>query len=161
MDNVLQIEHLKKSFGSKEVLKDISLTLAKGENLVVLGKSGTGKSVLIKCIVKLIEADEGKVMVLDKNIDELNKNELNLLRKKIGFLFQSAALYDSMTVRENFEFPLRDLRNLTQEEIDAISAKVDAEIEDCVQFAEESPYPDDNELYKDIYVQQDYPFMLE
>jgi len=134
MDNVLQIEHLKKSFGSKEVLKDISLTLAKGENLVVLGKSGTGKSVLIKCIVKLIEADEGKVMVLDKNIDELNKNELNLLRKKIGFLFQSAALYDSMTVRENFEFPLRDLRNLTQEEIDArvIEALVNVGLEDSI-----------------------------
>lgn len=118
MENVLKIEHLKKSFGTKEVLKDLNLTLAKGENLVVLGKSGTGKSVLIKCIVKLIETDEGILEVLGKNIDELNAKELNLLRKKVGFLFQSGALYDSMTVRENFEFPLRDLRSLKRSEID-------------------------------------------
>ena len=117
MENVIEIEHLKKSFGSNQVLKDISLTLAKGENLVILGKSGTGKSVLIKCIVGLIIPDEGKLTALQKNILELNTKELNVLRKKIGFLFQSAALYDSMSVKENLEFPLRDLKKLKQDEI--------------------------------------------
>ncbi len=117
MENVIEIEHLKKSFGSNQVLKDISLTLAKGENLVILGKSGTGKSVLIKCIVGLIMPDEGKLTALQKNILELNTKELNVLRKKIGFLFQSAALYDSMSVKENLEFPLRDLKKLKQDEI--------------------------------------------
>ena len=119
MENVVEIEHLKKSFGKNEVLKDINLTLAKGENLVVLGKSGSGKSVLIKCLVKLIDADDGKICALGKNMDELDGFSLNELRKKIGFLFQSAALYDSMTVRENLEFPLRDLRKMKQEEKDA------------------------------------------
>lgn len=117
METVIEIEHLKKSFGSNQVLKDISLTLAKGENLVILGKSGTGKSVLIKCIVGLIIPDEGKLTALQKNILELNTKELNVLRKKIGFLFQSAALYDSMSVKENLEFPLRDLKKLKQDEI--------------------------------------------
>ena len=104
---VVDIKQLKKSFGQNHVLKDITLHLRKGENLVIVGKSGTGKSVLIKCLVGLIEADEGKLHVLDKNVLELKGNELNMLRTKIGFLFQSGALYDSMTVRENLEFPLR------------------------------------------------------
>lgn len=117
---VAEIEHLKKSFGKNEVLKDINLKVEKGENLVVLGKSGSGKSVLIKCLVGLIEPDEGKVILLGKNIEELSIEELNKLRKKVGFLFQSAALYDSMTVRENLEFPLRDLSSKPQEEIDEL-----------------------------------------
>jgi len=104
---VLEVKHLQKSFGNKTVLKNINLTLAKGENLVILGKSGSGKSVLIKCIVRLIEPDAGALTVLGENCTKLDNNELNALRKKIGFLFQSAALYDSMTVRENLEFPLR------------------------------------------------------
>jgi phospholipid/cholesterol/gamma-HCH transport system ATP-binding protein len=117
---VAEIEHLKKSFGKNEVLIDINLKVEKGENLVVLGKSGSGKSVLIKCLVGLIEPDDGKVILLGKNIEELSIEELNKLRKKVGFLFQSAALYDSMTVRENLEFPLRDLRSKPQEEIDEL-----------------------------------------
>ena len=107
---VAEIKHLKKSFGKNEVLKDMSLKLYKGENLAVMGKSGSGKSVLIKCMVGLIQADSGDIMLLDKNISQLNNENLNALRKKIGFLFQSAALYDSMSVGENLEFPLRDIK---------------------------------------------------
>ena len=117
---VAEIEHLKKSFGNNDVLKDISFKIEKGENLVVLGKSGSGKSVLIKCLVGLLEPDEGKVVLLGATISDLNDDELNLLRKKVGFLFQSAALYDSMTVRENLEFPLRDLKSKPKEEIEAL-----------------------------------------
>jgi len=120
METVVEIEHLKKSFGTKEVLKDISLKIEKGENLVVLGKSGSGKSVLIKCLIGLLEPDAGKVILLEKNVAELNSEDLNALRKKVGFLFQSAALYDSMTVRENLEFPLRDLKKKDQGEIDTL-----------------------------------------
>src|ERR1035437_2907377 len=117
---VAEIRHLKKSFGNNHVLKDISLKIEKGENLVVLGKSGSGKSVLIKCLVGLLEPDEGKVVLLGATISDLNDDELNLLRKKIGFLFQSAALYDSMTVRENLEFPLRDIKFKSKEEMDTL-----------------------------------------
>lgn len=107
---VAEIKHLKKSFGSHTVLKDVNLEIGKGENLVILGKSGTGKSVLIKCLIGLMEPDAGKIVLLGEDISELNNEEMNHLRKKVGFLFQSAALYDSMTVRENLEFPLRDMK---------------------------------------------------
>lgn len=120
METVVNIEHLKKSFGTNDVLKDINLKIKAGENLVVFGKSGSGKSVLIKCLVGLIEPDEGTITLLDENISGLKKDELNVLRKKIGFLFQSAALYDSMSVRENLEFPLRDLKSKSKEEIDTL-----------------------------------------
>src|SRR6187399_938236 len=98
---VIEITNLKKSFGRQEVLKNISLKLFKGENLVVLGKSGSGKSVLIKCIVGLLRSDEGLINVFGKDVLSISKNELGELRKKIGFLFQSGALYDSMTVEQN------------------------------------------------------------
>ena len=117
---VAEIVHLKKSFGNNDVLKDISLKFEKGENLVVLGKSGSGKSVLIKCMVGLIEPDDGNIILLDENIFELKNEELNILRKKVGFLFQGAALYDSMTVRENLEFPLRGLKSKPKEEIESL-----------------------------------------
>lgn len=119
MEAIVEIEGLKKSFGSNEVLKGINLKIEKGENLVVFGKSGSGKSVLIKCLIGLLEPDAGKIIVFGKDITTLNENDLNLLRKKVGFLFQSAALYDSMTVRENLEFPLRALK-LTASEINAL-----------------------------------------
>ena len=89
---VTEIEHLSKSFGSNHVLKDINLKIEKGENLVVFGKSGSGKSVLIKCLVGLIQPDEGKVVLFGETMSDLNDDELNALRKKVGFLFQSAAL---------------------------------------------------------------------
>jgi len=117
---VIKTEHLKKSFGDKLVLGGIDLQLRKGENLVILGKSGTGKSVLIKCIVGLLEPDEGTISMLDKNITEIDEDGLNEVRKKIGFLFQSAALYDSLTVRENLEFPLRTLPPKSKEEVNAM-----------------------------------------
>jgi len=121
MEAVLaEIEHIKKSFGNNNVLKDISLKIEKGKNLVVLGKSGSGKSVLIKCLVGLMEPDEGKIILLGKDISTLTEDELDDLRRKIGFLFQSAALYDSMTVRENLEFPLRNSKSKPREEIDAL-----------------------------------------
>jgi phospholipid/cholesterol/gamma-HCH transport system ATP-binding protein len=104
---VLEMEHLQKSFGNNHVLRDITLRIKKGENLVVLGQSGTGKSVLIKCIVGLIEIDDGRLCILGQDVATLGEKELLALRKKIGFLFQSSALYDSMTVRDNLEFPLR------------------------------------------------------
>jgi phospholipid/cholesterol/gamma-HCH transport system ATP-binding protein len=117
-ETVIAISNLRKSFGTQEVLKDVSLELYEGENLVVLGKSGSGKSVLIKCIVGLLKADGGTISVFDEKISELKGHGLSELRKKIGFLFQSGALYDSMTVKENLEFPLRRIRkDLTEEEI--------------------------------------------
>lgn len=119
-DPAIEIKNLKKSFGTQEVLKDISLKLRTGENLVVLGKSGTGKSVLIKLIVGLLSSDSGEINVFGKNVLEIDKKTLAEIRKKIGFLFQSGALYDSMTVKQNLEFPLRRIKkDLNEKQIDA------------------------------------------
>jgi phospholipid/cholesterol/gamma-HCH transport system ATP-binding protein len=107
MQSVIHIEKLNKSFGDNHVLRDFDFDLFKGENVVVLGKSGSGKSVLIKCIIGLMKPDSGSINVLGKEIPALNHQELDRIRVKVGFLFQSNALYDSMTVRENLEFPLR------------------------------------------------------
>jgi len=116
---VISITKLYKSFDENHVLRGIDLELCKGENLVVLGRSGTGKSVLIKIIVGLLKPDSGTVKVFDKEVDKLDKKELMEVRLKIGFLFQHSALYDSMTIRENLEFPLvRNKRHISREEID-------------------------------------------
>lgn len=116
---VIELRDIYKSFGDLHVLRGIDLDLYKGENLVVLGRSGTGKSVLIKIISGLLRPDQGSVMVLGKDVPSLNEKELQALRMRIGFSFQNSALYDSMTIRENLEFPLvRNKRNLTRAEID-------------------------------------------
>lgn len=104
---VLVVSNLHKSFGKNHVLIDLNLELEKGESVVVLGKSGSGKSVLIKCIIGLLKPDKGTIEMFGKNIPDLNEEELDAMRAKVGFLFQSNALYDSMTIRENLEFPLR------------------------------------------------------
>jgi phospholipid/cholesterol/gamma-HCH transport system ATP-binding protein len=115
MEIVIEIKGLKKSFGDKEILKNINLTLNKGENMVVLGKSGEGKSVTIKCVAGLLSQDEGSIKVFGKEVKELNDEELKDLRARMGFLFQSAALYDSMTVRENLAFPLTRVLHMKDE----------------------------------------------
>jgi phospholipid/cholesterol/gamma-HCH transport system ATP-binding protein len=116
---IIAIKHLKKSFGNNHVLKDINLEVKRGENVVVLGKSGQGKSVTIQCIVGMLIPDKGSLKVFGDEVADMDEKELKELRMKIGFLFQSGALYDSMTVRENLEFPLtRVLKIDDQHEID-------------------------------------------
>jgi phospholipid/cholesterol/gamma-HCH transport system ATP-binding protein len=116
---VIKIKGLYKSFGkNNDVLKGVDLIVNKGENLVVLGKSGSGKSVTIKCLVRLVEADKGEIKVFDTDITTLNNYQLNAIRLRIGFLFQNSALYDSMTVRQNLEFPLkRHSKKLSSKEV--------------------------------------------
>ena len=115
----VEIIDLKKSFGNNHVLKGFNLSIKQGENVAVLGKSGSGKSVLIKCIVGLIKPDSGQIKVFGRDVVNLDRQELDEVRSKIGFLFQSNALYDSLTVRENLEFPMRRLRiKKTKAEVD-------------------------------------------
>jgi len=115
---VISIRGLYKSFGELQVLKGIDFTLSKGENVAVLGKSGSGKSVLIKIIVGLLKPDKGEVIVLDQQVDKLNSKELDALRLRIGFSFQSSALYDSMNVYQNLAFPLTmNVKNLSKNEV--------------------------------------------
>ncbi|MGF7041945.1 ABC transporter ATP-binding protein [Mucilaginibacter lappiensis] len=116
---VIHAKGVKKGFIDKDVLKSITFDLKRGENMVVMGKSGSGKSVTIQCIVGMLKPDGGALTVLGENVAEMNDDELKQLRMKIGFLFQSGALYDSMTVRENLEFPLtRVLMLKDQQDID-------------------------------------------
>ncbi|GAA4810076.1 ABC transporter ATP-binding protein [Litoribaculum gwangyangense] len=126
---ILEIKDLKKSFGNNHVLNGFNLQLFEGENLVIMGKSGSGKSVMIKCLVGLMQPDSGSISVMGKDINTLNRNDLDELRTEIGFLFQGSALYDSMTVRENLEFPLRrhkhkfgDLTDTTELVIEALES---------------------------------------
>ena len=119
-NSLISIRGLKKSFGEMDILKGVDLDVYQGENLVVLGRSGTGKSVLIKIISGLLLPDKGTIMVLGKNVPDLKGKDLTELRLKVGFSFQSSALYDSMTVRENLEFPLvRNFRKLTKAEVNS------------------------------------------
>lgn len=122
---VMQIRDLYKSFGNNHVLRGFDLDLYPGENVVVLGKSGSGKSVLIKCIIGLLRPDQGSIRVFDQDIPSLSQVELDKIRVKVGFLFQSNALYDSMTVRQNLEFPLRRHRlDLTRGDVGHLVSEV-------------------------------------
>ncbi len=128
MGNVINITNLKKSFNGVPVLTGLSLVLNKGENLVVIGKSGQGKSVSIQCIAGMIIPDEGKILVLDQEIENINPIALKELRIRIGFLFQHGALYDSMTVRENLAFPLQRVLHIT--DLDEIEKRSMQALED-------------------------------
>jgi len=122
---VIIIKDLYKSFDDLAVLKGVNLTVNKGENVVVLGKSGSGKSVLIKIIIGLLKKDSGEVMVLGQDVDKLSEKELNALRLRIGFSFQSSALYDSMNIRQNLEFPLTmNIKNISKEDIEKAVVEV-------------------------------------
>ena len=120
---VLKIRDLKKSFGENHVLNGFSMELYEGENLVVMGKSGSGKSVMVKCLVGLTYPDSGYIEITGKDITQLTQQELNSLRTEIGFLFQGSALYDSMTVAENLKFPLRK-QKMTQKEEDNLVLEI-------------------------------------
>lgn len=125
MEHIIAIEGLKKSFNGTPVLTNINLTVNKGENVVILGKSGEGKSVTIKCIAGLLQQDDGSLKVFGNEVKDMDRKELKELRKRIGFLFQNAALYDSMTVRENLAFPLKRVANIRdRKEIEKLSLEV-------------------------------------
>lgn len=118
-NSVISIRNLRKSFGDLHVLQGIDLDVKQGENIAVLGRSGTGKSVLIKIIIGLLKPDSGSVVVLGQDVEKLTAKELDTFRQKVGFSFQSSALYDSMSIRENLEFPLvRNVRNLGRADVD-------------------------------------------
>jgi phospholipid/cholesterol/gamma-HCH transport system ATP-binding protein len=116
---IIAITNLYKSFGKNEVLKGIDLTVNDGENLVILGRSGSGKSVTIKCLVGLVQADKGNIQIFDEEVTTLNNDDLNDIRMSIGFMFQNGALYDSMSVRQNLRFTLKHhTRNLEESDIE-------------------------------------------
>jgi phospholipid/cholesterol/gamma-HCH transport system ATP-binding protein len=122
---VVSIKGLRKTFGEKDILKEVNLDIRKAENLVVLGKSGSGKSTIIKCMVRLMEPDKGEICIFGKDMADVDYEELNRIRTKIGFLFQGNALYDSMTVYENLAFPLRHhKKEMGKEKIDELIREV-------------------------------------
>ncbi len=117
-------EHVSKSFGTKQVLRDVSFDIHAGEALCILGRSGTGKSVTLKLIVSLLKPDQGKIWVEQDEITHLGESELSRVRRKMGFLFQDAALFDSFTLYENLALPLMRLTGKSQEEVDFVIDKV-------------------------------------
>jgi phospholipid/cholesterol/gamma-HCH transport system ATP-binding protein len=138
-ENVISIRGLYKSFGDNDVLRGVDLDVARGENVVVLGRSGTGKSVLIKIICGLLSQDEGSVIVLGEDVKHLSLKKLEALRMKIGFSFQMSALYDSMTVGENIAFPLkRNFKHLSKKEV---AGKVDAVLDSVSLLKSKDQYP--------------------
>jgi len=134
---ILKVNSLYKSFNNNVVLEDISFELKENENIVILGKSGSGKSVLIKCIIGLLEFEKGNISILGQSINEISKKEWNSLRCKIGFLFQNNALYDSMTVKENLEFPIRRSQsNINEKELNEkiVTALKDVQLEQTMNM---------------------------
>lgn len=125
---IISIQDLHKTFGKNKILKGVNIDVNKGETLVILGRSGTGKSVTIKCLVRLVEADQGVIAVFGADITQVDKAQLNDMRSKIGFMFQNGALYDSMSVRENLRFTLKHHNKiLTDEEVET---KIKTALED-------------------------------
>ena len=125
MEHVIEIKELKKSFGENDVLKGIGLNVSRGENVVIMGRSGEGKSVTIKCIAGLLAPDSGSLKVMGDEVKDLDEDGLKKMRRKLGFVFQGAALYDSMTVRENLAFPLtKVLKMKDREEIERTCREV-------------------------------------
>lgn len=117
-NTIIDIKNLSKTFGNNQVLKNVNLTATKGESIVILGKSGSGKSVTIKCLVGLVKADGGNIKVFDQEITDLSENEINPIRVKIGFMFQNGALYDSMSVRQNLAFTVKHhSKNLAEDDV--------------------------------------------
>lgn len=112
---VVTLDRVSKKFGQRVILNELSLALYEQENLVILGKSGAGKSVLIKCLVGLIRPDSGRITILGKDITQLSEEELNATRLQVGFSFQGSALYDSMTIFENLAFPIRRTNSIISE----------------------------------------------
>ncbi len=134
--DILSITNLSKSFGDNDVLKDINLTVKKGENLVVLGRSGSGKSVAIKCIIGVVPVDTGEINIFGTDITKLKSKELNEIRLRVGFLFQNGALYDSMSVRQNLSFTLRHHSpNLNRDEVESavVEALENVGLEDAIE----------------------------
>ena len=123
---VLELKNITKSFGDNRVLKGFNLQLFEGENLTIMGKSGSGKSVMVKCLVGLLKPDGGSISIRGEDITKLGQKELDILRTEIGFLFQGSALYDSMTVRENLEFPLRRHRDKVESSADTEALVLEA-----------------------------------
>lgn len=115
---IIEIKHLNKSFNSIHILEDINLNVKRGETIAVLGKSGTGKSVILQCIIGLLKPEKGEVIAFGNEIFSMSEKGFNEFRKKTGFLFQSGALYDSMSVRENLEFPLKRHYKLSKNELE-------------------------------------------
>lgn len=140
-EEVIIVRDVHKAFGEKKVLQGFDLTVHRGENVMVLGKSGSGKSVLIKCIVGLLKPEKGSVSVLGQDVFTLDHDALDVLRVKIGFLFQSSALYDSMTVKENLEFPLR--RHSFKQEAEERDALVKEALENVGLESTMDMYPSD------------------
>ena len=132
---IISIKNLCKSFGENEVLKGINLTVNKGEDLVILGRSGSGKSITIKCIVGLVNSDKGEIKVFDTDITKLKSTQLNTIRSRIGFMFQNGALYDSMSVRQNLTFTLKHhVKEINDDEIEKqiIEALKDVGLEEAI-----------------------------
>ena len=123
---VLELKNITKSFGDNHVLKGFNLQLYEGVNLTIMGKSGSGKSVMVKCLVGLLKPDGGSITIRGEDITEMGQKELDILRTEIGFLFQGSALYDSMTVRENLEFPLRRHRDKVDNNADTEDLVIEA-----------------------------------
>jgi phospholipid/cholesterol/gamma-HCH transport system ATP-binding protein len=126
MEPMISLQHLNKAFGGKEVLRDMSIDVQRGESLVIVGGSGTGKSVTIKHIIGLLKPDSGHVIVDGEDITEMKPFELNRFRRRFGMAFQEGALFDSMSVFENIAFPLRRHTDMTEEEIRA-------RVEECLE----------------------------